>query len=257
VEAHEGLRPFLVGGGRADQTPDGGWRLTAPPVPHGYADAQIDDYQFLRRRDFPWRPPLRMALRARAGPKDPLGTLGFGFWNDPFTFSLGQGGAARRLPASPQALWFFYGSRPNDFAFAPGAPGAGWKAVSLSSLPLPSLALAPAAAAAFLLARLPILRGRVVGAVKKPIRAGEAALRAPLDEWHAYALEWHPCEARFEVDGTVVLVTPIVPRPPLGFVAWIDNQYATVSPEAGLGFGTIPTSGSQTLEIADLRIERL
>ena len=253
----EGLTPFLAGGGRAQPTPEGIWHLTLPPVPRGYADAQIDDYQSLARGAFRWRPPLRLALRARASTPAPLGTLGFGFWNDPFTLSLGQGGAARRLPASPRALWFFYGSPPNDLAFAPAVRGDGWKAVSLSGPALPSLILAPAAAAALLLSRLPLLRRLVIHAAKKTIHAAEASLPTPLDEWHSYALEWHPCEARFEVDGALALVSAVVPRAPLGFVAWIDNQYATASASAGLRFGTLPTAGPQFLEISDLRIDRL
>ncbi len=253
----EGPKPFLAGEGRAEQTPDGVWRLTLPAVPRGYADAQIDDYSALRRGDFPWRPPLRLTLRARATPKAPQGTLGFGFWNDPFTLSLGQGGAARRLPASPQAVWFFYGSPPNAMAFAPGIRGDGWKAVSLSGPRLPALILGSAAASAFLLSRLPLLRRPVIALAKKSVHAAEMALPTPLNEWHAYTLEWHPCEARFEVDGATVLISPIVPHPPLGFVAWIDNQYATASTEAGLGFGTLATAGPQSLEIAELQIERL
>jgi hypothetical protein len=257
MKISEGLAPFLAGGGRAERTREASWRLTLPPTPRGYADAQIDDYQSLPRAAFPWRPPLRLSLRARVCPPTPLGTFGFGFWNDPFTLSLGQGGAARRLPASPQAVWFFYGSPPNALAFAPGAPADGWKAMSLRGPTLPVPALAPGAAAAFLLSRVPALRGPVVRLAKRTVRAAEAALSAALDGWHAYALDWHPCEARFEVDGQIALVTDVFPRPPLGFVAWIDNQFATASPETGLRFGTLPTSDSQTLEIADLRIERL
>ena len=30
-----------------------------------YTNAQIDDYQGLPRRRFPWRPPLRLTVRAR------------------------------------------------------------------------------------------------------------------------------------------------------------------------------------------------
>ncbi len=44
------------------------------------------------------------------------------------------------------------------------------------------------------------------------------------------------------------------PVDPLGFVAWIDNQYAVVSPEQGLRFGTLPLPAEQWMEIADLEI---
>jgi hypothetical protein len=233
------------------------WRLTIPPVAQGYADAQIDDYRPVPRRAFPWSPPLRLSMRTRAHPAQPVGTLGFGFWNDPFTLALGQGGAARRLPASPEAIWFFYGSPPHDLSFVPGVPGHGWKASTLSGPPLPPLALLPSAGAAFLLSRAPLLGGAVVRAAKRAVRAAEAVVTVPLDSWHEYTLEWHACEARFVVDGSPVLTTEIVPRPPLGFVAWIDNQFATISPRNGIRFGTLPTANSQALEIADLVIEPL
>jgi hypothetical protein len=97
----------------------------------------------------------------------------------------------------------------------------------------------------------------VVRAAKARLRAAEASLQASVADWHHYSLEWHPCEARFEVDGDLALVTSVVPRPPLGFVAWIDNQFATASPVAGFRFGTLTTSAEQILEIADLGIERL
>ena len=63
-----------------------------------YTDAQIDDYAGLARASFPWRPPLKMEVRARAShPSDSSvsddedtsvlrGTAGFGFWN--YTFSV-------------------------------------------------------------------------------------------------------------------------------------------------------------------------
>src|SRR3990172_10403085 len=148
-----GLRPYLVGGGRLESG-ETGLRLTLPPTPSGYADAQVDDYQGLPRHRFRWRPPLHRSLEARASHSAPLGTLGFGFWNDPFAFGLG--GAARRLPAAPRALWFFYGSPPNQLAFSHGATGQGWLAASLDSPSLPAAVLLPLAAGAFAFRRLPV-----------------------------------------------------------------------------------------------------
>ena len=76
-----------------------------------YTNAQIDDYARLKRASYPWRPPLRMEVRARASnpaahPKGSggrfalLGTAGFGFWNLPFSTR----GEVLRLP---DAVWFF------------------------------------------------------------------------------------------------------------------------------------------------------
>lgn len=237
--------------------PEGSLRLSMPPKGRGYADAQIDDYHRLPRRRFRWRPPLRLSLRARASSPTPLGTLGFGFWNDPFSLSLGQGGAARRLPASPRAIWFFYASPPNDFTFSAGLAGHGWRAMTLSGPRVPSLLLLPAAMGVVIFSRLPGVRRPLLRAALRSVRASEASLAASLGAWHEYVLEWHACEAIFTVDGQTVLVAPHPPPPPLGFVAWIDNQYAVASPKAGFGFGVLATSESQWLEIRDLSLEEL
>jgi hypothetical protein len=246
-----GLRPFLIGGGRLESA-ETGFRLTLPPTPSGYADAQVDDYQGLPRHRFPWRPPLRLSLEARASHSAPLGTLGFGFWNDPFAFGLG--GAARRLPAAPRALWFFYGSPPNQLAFSQGATGQGWLAASLDSPSLPAALLLPLAAGAFALSRLPLGGRLAVGAIRRATTAREAPLSAGLDRWHRYALEWGETEARFSVDGAPVLRVHTPPKAPLGFVAWIDNQFAALSPEQGIQFGVLPTAETQWLELREFSI---
>jgi hypothetical protein len=216
----------------------------------------LDDYRPLPRSAFPWRPPLRLSLRARAHSAEPLGTLGFGFWNDPFSLSLGQGGAARRIPAAPQAAWFFYGSPPNDMALAEGVPGHGWKASVLRSTRLPSLLLLPGAAAAAALGQLPLIRGPVMRLARRFVRAREKIIEADLHHWHDYRLEWHAERVQFWVDGVLELSSDVAPRPPLGLVIWIDNQYAVASPEGGFRFGTLKTDEEQWLEVEDLVIDR-
>ena len=135
------LRRLEIGGGLVQGELPEGVRLAIPAKAAGYADAQLDDTHRRRRSEFAWRPPVQMRLRARASHAAPGGTLGFGFWNDPFGFSLGQGGAAARLPAAPDAVWFFYASPPADLRFTPGVAGSGWKAMSLSTRanPLPGI----------------------------------------------------------------------------------------------------------------------
>ncbi len=250
------LTGLEIGGGRVLRPAADRWRLVLPANLSRYADAQLDDGRDLPRSRFPWRPPVRLHLRARASHVAPSGTLGFGFWNDPFALSFGQGGAARRLPASPQAVWFFYGSLPNDFAFTPGAPGHGWKAMALRGPDLPSLLLAPLAAGAFLLAKVPRIRRPAMRRALRSVRAVEALLEAPLDEWHTYELVWRPGEVCFLVDGREILAAPLDVPGPLTFVAWIDNQYAVATPEKGFGFGVVPTVEEQWLEIEALECER-
>jgi hypothetical protein len=62
--------------------------------------------------------------------------------------------------------------------------------------------------------------------------------------------------ARWWVDGQPALEALTSPRGPLGFVAWIDNQYAVVTPQGKLRFGLIDAPFEQWIEIADVALER-
>jgi hypothetical protein len=269
------FRPFLAGGGSLAQ--DGEiLRLSMPPVSRKqYADGQIDDYHGLRRSRFPWTPPLRLRVRARAShraatstpphfhtsastpphlidstPASPhlLGTAGFGFWNDPFTLTGGS------VLAAPSVLWFFYASPPSDMARVEGVPGWGWKAATLDSARIPALLLGPAAAIAVLLTKIPGLGLPVMASARRAMRISERLLDTPLVEWHDYEIEWGAHEAIFHVDGHEVLRAPDPPRGPLGFVAWIDNQYAVATPQGKFGFGLVETHEPQWLELQYLNI---
>jgi hypothetical protein len=248
--SHEAWQRLEIGGGRVKSRSHNALHLEIPAHLQEYADAQIDDHHALPRRDFPCRPPQHLALRARASHAHPIGTLGFGFWNDPFALSLGQAGAARRLPCSPQAVWYFYVSPPSQLAFHPTLPGYGWKAMVITSPNIPSLLLAPGALLAAALAQIPGIRRPVMHAALRTFRCDEALLEIPLDQWHRYDLDWDETGARFEVDGVLVLQSAIPVHGPLGFVAWIDNQYAIASPRDGLRFGVLPTEDPQWLEIS-------
>lgn len=249
------LHALELGGGIVSEPAPGRHIMFLPSERRGYADAQLDDYRFLPRSRFPWQPPLLMTLRARVSQPEPPGTFGFGFWNDPFTLSLGQGGAARRLPAAPNAIWFFYGSKPNDMALAPGVPGHGWKAASLRTPAIPTLLLTPPALVAVALAQIPMLRRPVMKTALGIVQASEVILDFPVQEWHTYQIAWEVGRARFLVDGVLMLEAAKPPTGPLGFVAWIDNQYAIASPRGGFRFGVLPTTEEQWLEIEALSIE--
>ncbi len=264
------LNLLEIGGGRVAQQPRG---APAPPEPvpgmislfgrvelllpptRFYADAQLDDTQNLPRRALRWKPPLRFSVRARTSIPDPRGTFGFGFWNDPFSLSLGMGGAARKLPAAPQCAWFFYGSPPLDLPLAEGVPGSGWKAATLAFRQMPSLLLAPVAAGGGLLAAFPPTRRWAFRQARRFYLAEERLLGIDPSAWHLYSMEWSFSSVRFFVDGVKVLHSAHPPAPPLGLVLWIDNQYAVASAEKGFGFGVLPLEREQTLELADARIE--
>ena len=239
--------------GRNDAT-DGSWSLTLP-AGRTYADAQLDDTTGLSRGKFLWSPPLRFSIRARVQPAQPLGTFGFGFWNDPFTLSLGMGGAARKIPAAPQCAWFFHLSEPGDLPLATGVTGSGWKAATLTSSRMPAWFFLPAAAAGAVLSAMPPFRRIIFSAARRFYHAEEAMLQADPADWHEYVIEWRASQVAFQVDGQPVLLSRHSPAGPLGMVIWIDNQYAVASAEKGFRFGVLPLGVGQSLEIADLRIE--
>jgi hypothetical protein len=92
------------------------------------SDAEINDHRHRPRAAFPWRPPVRIEVRARfSHPSgELLGTAGFGFWNAPTDLE-------GRLLAPPNWVWFFYASPPSSFSLTPDQPGHGWKAAMLNS----------------------------------------------------------------------------------------------------------------------------
>lgn len=247
------LRPGTVGAGQVTQDADS-LRLALPPCKAGqYADAQVSDYHGLPRHAYPWQPPLRLTLRARAsGPAAQLrGTAGFGFWNDPFM------PGRRGLPRLPRALWFFFGGPENDMALARDVPGHGWKAATFDPARPLFWGLLPFALPGFLVMRLPALYRALWPLGQRALGVAEAALPGHwLAETHDYSILWLPDFVRFEVDGLAVLETGRSPAGPLGFIAWIDNQYAVVTPQGRFGWGTV-TCAEQWLALDWLMIESL
>ena len=243
-------------------TTDSALRMSIASAQQGqYNDAQVDDYGTLARSAFPWKPPLRMRVRSRSSHEAAKanstiesanmlrGTAGFGFWNYPFS-------VRGDILMLPEAIWFFYASPPSNMALVPDIPGWGWKAQVVHSMRTEALAaIIPTAFAT--------LRGRVTGNTKPASRwmqrlsgANEALLPVAMNEWHTYTLEWRKSAATFWVDDTLVLRVPHPPTRPLGFVAWLDNQYAVATPRGVLRFGTV-SSGPQWFDIDSVSIEVL
>ena len=213
-----------------------------------YCDAQISDYG---SADFQWRPPLRLSVRASAQPEAAQlrGTAGFGFWNQPFM----PGQVRLRLP---QALWFFFSSPPSEMRLAQNVPGPGWKAATFDAHRWQFFALLPAAPLALPLMRIPALYRRLWPIGQRAIGVSESLLDENLlAEMHDYRLEWRSDGASFYVDEHLVHQSPYAPGGPLGFVAWIDNQYAVVTPQGHFGFGLVPLEQTQSLTIEYVNIE--
>jgi hypothetical protein len=236
------------------QNADGVWRLSIPAGPaRRYRLAQLDDYLHRPRQNFAWRPPLTLELRARVSAPDLPGTWGFGFWNDPFNASIGIGGTARRLPALPNAAWFFYASPPNYLALRDSHPAAGFVAGLFSAPRLHPLLLAPA------VPFLPLLAWNAAArllrrAARRLVQEDAAALDVDVTAWHVYRLELSPDRAAFLIDGSLAFESTITPRPPLGLVIWIDNQYAAFPPDGRLRFGSLASSTEAWLEVDCLSV---
>jgi hypothetical protein len=238
-----------------------------------YSDAQLDDYSGLPRRRYPHRPPLRLSLKARFShdlkhnhrdTKDTekinaqwsshlrgalIGTAGFGFWNNPF-------GAQSNIPTLPQAIWFFFASPPSNMALALDVPGWGLKAACIDAGRASALACAPLAPSVMLACRSRRLYRALWPRIQRALAISESLLPAgfQMTEWHMYALEWRRDGARWQVDGQTLLETDRAPRGPLGFVAWIDNQYAIVTPWGKVGAGLLDILDEQWLEIDEVEV---
>ena len=217
-----------------------------------YRLAQLDDYTKIARNNFPLQPPLTLSIQARVSSDNIPGTWGFGLWNDPFGLSLGFGGNQFRLPALPNAIWFFGASRESYLSFSGRTgdavsrpPANGFIAQTFRSPKFhPSLILAGLS--------LPFSRKftrRILGEI-----IGEDGIRLSVDvtQWHRYKLEWREEQVSFEVDNNQVFESHISPHPPLGLVIWIDNQFAAFTPEGKIGFGVLENPEPAWLEIDEV-----
>lgn len=250
---------YTVGGGEVSGNPanaDGKLRFTTRDASASqYADAQLDDYQGLARRAFRWRPPLKLEVRARFshGVGELRGTAGFGFWNDPLAIT------GRRWPALPGALWFFFSSPPSNMALAQGVAGRGWKAATLDARRWPALLVAPFAPLIVPLMNVGALYRRVWPLAQRALAVHERLLddEVEMTAWHDYRLEWLAESARFYVDGELMLTVPTPPKGPLGFVMWLDNQYAIATPQGRFGWGLLASEGEQWMAVERFSIDTL
>ena len=239
-------------------TGDGSWHLEVPAGAAGnYRIAQIDDYTGLPRRKFPWYPPITFSLRARASAENLPGTWGFGLWNDPFSLSLGLGGAMRRFPALPKAAWFFHASPPNYLSLRDDLPAQGFLAATFRSASVPAPVLA-ALSPGLILFTLPFVTRLLRRLARRLIRQDAVLAGASngfiTTDWHAYQIRWNQDNVIFSVDGEIRLDTPVSPRGPLGLVLWIDNQYAASPPNGKLSFGTQPSPEPAWIDIGDIQL---
>lgn len=231
------------------QSSDGGYGLRVPFASQSaYSNAQITSYR--SKHEFQYQPPVRLTLRAKAmGALQ--GTAGFGFWNHPF--APGERGV--RLP---RAAWFFHASDHSNMALAKDQPGSGWKAATFDATGWQFLSLVPLAPIGVLLMRIPLLYRRLWPIGQRAIGVSERHLdRSMLDETHHYGIVWEAERIIFMVDDAVIHECAFAIAGPLGFIAWVDNQYAVVTPQGRFGFGLVEARDMQGLAVEDIRIEQL
>ena len=218
-------------------------------IPGGKANeyrlAQLSDYALLPRWNFP-HSSLTLSLNARVSSNNIPGTWGFGLWNDPFGMSLGFGGRRFRVPALPNAVWFFGASDENYLSFS-DKPGNGFLAQSFRSPKFhPLLALAGLI--------LPFSRKLTRQLMSRVIAEDGIKLGVDPTGWHQYRFDWSPKRVLIEVNNVKVLESAVSPNPPLGLVIWIDNQYAAFTPEGKSGFGVLENPEPAWLEIKDVML---
>lgn len=216
-----------------------------------YHNAQIDDYAATRPPQFQWSAPLELSLTAQfSHPLDQMiGTAGFGFWNHPLM--------PHRVPRVPRAVWFFFASPPSNMALAQGVAGYGFKTATFDALNPLFLGLAPLTPLGFLLMRVPVLYRRLWPVGQHALRVDEHLLTHDITQPHTYRLRWLKNAVEFAVDEQIVHTARYAPRGKLGFVAWLDNQYAIITPQGQLGFGVLARPTLQYLQLSDIRITRL
>ena len=234
---------------------EGAWHLEIPACGKGgYRLAQLDDHRSHRRGDFSWKAPLKLSLQARVSAQEIPGTWGFGLWNDPFSVSMGLGGMAQRIPALPDAAWFFHASPQNYLSFRDDLPAQGFLAATFKSKKVSALLLAlssPILVFTLIPGAAQVLRRLL----RRVIQQDSALIHTDVTGWHTYSLEWEFAQVRFSLDGVDVFLTDIAPNGPMSLVIWVDNQYAALPPRGRLSYGTLPNPEPAWLEIREFSMQ--
>jgi hypothetical protein len=242
--AADHLTPHCVGSGQIEPLPNGVRLLLPGTPPNVYSDSQLDDFHGRARRDYRWRPPVTLSLRARfSHPATGLrGTAGFGWWNNPFAADRAM------LPtAAPKNLWFFFASPPANLALTGAWAGQGWFAQSLN---VPTL-FHFAGALGALLIPFPKIHGVLERAATRLTHAAEQPLpELDITQWHEYRINWQNDHAAFFVDNNKVLHTHHPSTGPLAIVIWMDNQWADTKGRSGV----LDVTNEQWMDVKEIQI---
>jgi hypothetical protein len=191
-----------------------------------------------------------MKMKARVSAQNLPGTWGFGLWNEPFSFLRSHEGFVPRVPALPEAAWFFYASPQNDLSLRDDMPGNGLLAATFRSRRIPFLLLglgSPFLALSVIPGAAQIVRRML----RRVIHQDAASINTDVTGWHEYGMEWDKEQVSFKLDGKELYRTKISPFGPLSLVIWIDNEHAALPPKGRLRLGPLPNPETAWLEIKE------
>ncbi|HSB67658.1 MAG TPA: family 16 glycosylhydrolase [Anaerolineales bacterium] len=239
---------------RVDRLSENSWRLDIPAgSKYRYRLAQLDDHGTHQRSLFHWKPPLSFSLQARVSAEALPGTWGFGLWNDPFNFAISYNLLMPRLPALPDAAWFFYAAPENHLSVYDDLPSNRFLAATFSSKKIPT-ALLVLSSPIMALTLVPGAAQAVRRLLRRWVKQDAVHVQACQTDWHAYRIEWEPQQVAFFVDDVELKRTNTAPHPPLSLVIWIDNQYAALPPTGRLRYGYSGNPDPAWMEIKDIRL---
>ena len=244
------FRQLEINGGRVEQNSE----LVIPITLNGYTNAQIDDYGLVEngRSHYKWQSNSVLSLSAKfSHPQSELkGTAGFGFWNAPF------GDPTVKTPAIPKAVWFFFGSKPNNLPFYNNSSGHGFIAGTIHGTRWQALRWIPIAPIVLAINNISAVYQRVWPKVQADLGIQSTLLEYDITQWHDYRLFWGQNSCQFWVNESLVLTSSVSPTGKLGFVCWIDNQYLVATGNGRFRWGTLPLTSPQSLQIRNLQIKQ-
>ena len=123
------------------------------------------------------------------------------------------------------------------------------------SPPIPPALLA-LAAPVFPLLTLPWLAKRIRPAIARVIKDDSRSINLDVTQWNQYTGQLEQSLVRFKIDKAEIFRTKVAPRSPLGFVIWIDNQFASFPPNGKLAYGTMKNSRPAWIEVKQIEISK-
>jgi hypothetical protein len=229
------------------------WRLSLPPTRRGYADAQIDDYGGRTRKlslaaGHATESGSALLARRRGSSRHGwLWLLERAIWTRDRTITSVAASSVVLLRLAAERLTPCSGGGKRQWLVCEHNRCRNGARIGLGT----ARTSRPAGESVSAVAAQPGLASPTAFAGDQLLPAGVA-----LEEWHRYELEWRAGGCSFRVDGELVLETPHSPRGPLGFVAWIDNQYLVATATGRFHWGTEATNKTQVLELRELQLEQ-